>query len=193
MKKMGRYHIDPKKSCTVLTLLNGWRHFGENMVCKFPTVGKSDTLLVADYPCHRSTDQSDLMKLYWHSLINPRSLSLSFYLKHSLPLSLSHSFIFSLVLSYLGLSHLSNNTISSSISSRKQPIRTRYLGHVTVYQPIKDQYFLIRSVPDQFIVSTSVLKIDRSPNVSLLKTCPNITPRGYISHEGSRYVSDGSR
>eukprot|EP00116_Pleurobrachia_bachei_P006355 sb/3466617/ len=27
----------------------------------------------------------------------------------------------------------------------KQPIRTRYLGHVTGYQPIKDQYFLIRS------------------------------------------------
>ena len=32
--------------------------------------------------------------------------------------------------------------------SSKQPIRTRYLGHVTVYQPIRDQYFLIRSVPD---------------------------------------------
>eukprot|EP00116_Pleurobrachia_bachei_P015765 sb/3476027/ len=30
----------------------------------------------------------------------------------------------------------------------KQPIRTRYLGHVTGYQPIRDQYFLIRSVPD---------------------------------------------
>eukprot|EP00116_Pleurobrachia_bachei_P012334 sb/3472596/ len=29
----------------------------------------------------------------------------------------------------------------------KQPIRTRYLGHVTGYQPIRDQCFLIRSVP----------------------------------------------
>eukprot|EP00116_Pleurobrachia_bachei_P012529 sb/3472791/ len=29
----------------------------------------------------------------------------------------------------------------------KQPIRTRYLGHVTGYQRIRDQYFLIRSVP----------------------------------------------
>eukprot|EP00116_Pleurobrachia_bachei_P013513 sb/3473775/ len=29
----------------------------------------------------------------------------------------------------------------------KQPIRTCYLGHVTGYQPIRDQYFLIRSVP----------------------------------------------
>ena len=31
--------------------------------------------------------------------------------------------------------------------SSKQPIRARYLGHVTSYQPIRDQYFLIRSVP----------------------------------------------
>eukprot|EP00116_Pleurobrachia_bachei_P018233 sb/3478495/ len=29
----------------------------------------------------------------------------------------------------------------------KQPIRTRYLGNVTGCQPIRDQYFLIRSVP----------------------------------------------
>eukprot|EP00116_Pleurobrachia_bachei_P001447 sb/3461709/ len=29
----------------------------------------------------------------------------------------------------------------------KQPIRSRYLDHVTGYQPIRDQYFLIRSVP----------------------------------------------
>eukprot|EP00116_Pleurobrachia_bachei_P013756 sb/3474018/ len=28
----------------------------------------------------------------------------------------------------------------------KQPIRSRYLGHVTGYQPIRDKYFLIRSV-----------------------------------------------
>eukprot|EP00116_Pleurobrachia_bachei_P011660 sb/3471922/ len=28
-----------------------------------------------------------------------------------------------------------------------QPIRTRYLGHVTDNRPIRDQYFLIRSVP----------------------------------------------
>eukprot|EP00116_Pleurobrachia_bachei_P016670 sb/3476932/ len=31
----------------------------------------------------------------------------------------------------------------------KQPIRTRYLGHMnrTGYQPIRDQYFMIRLVP----------------------------------------------
>ena len=31
--------------------------------------------------------------------------------------------------------------------SSKQPITARYLGHVTGYQPIRDQYFLIRSAP----------------------------------------------
>ena len=29
----------------------------------------------------------------------------------------------------------------------KQPFRTRYLGHVTRYQPIRDHYFPVRSVP----------------------------------------------
>ena len=29
----------------------------------------------------------------------------------------------------------------------EKPIRTLYLGHVTGYQLIRDQYFLIRSVP----------------------------------------------
>eukprot|EP00116_Pleurobrachia_bachei_P012805 sb/3473067/ len=32
--------------------------------------------------------------------------------------------------------------------SSKQPIKTRYLGHMTGYQAIREQYFLIRSVPD---------------------------------------------
>eukprot|EP00116_Pleurobrachia_bachei_P005512 sb/3465774/ len=31
--------------------------------------------------------------------------------------------------------------------SSKQSIRTRYLGHMTGYQPIREHYFLIRSVP----------------------------------------------
>ena len=31
--------------------------------------------------------------------------------------------------------------------SSKRPIRARYLGHVTGYQPIRDQYFLVRSFP----------------------------------------------
>eukprot|EP00116_Pleurobrachia_bachei_P007365 sb/3467627/ len=53
----------------------------------------------------------------------------------------------------LSLGHpLSDKQLRSMIhqeptESSKQPIRTRYLGHVTGYQPIRDQYFLIRSVP----------------------------------------------
>ena len=31
--------------------------------------------------------------------------------------------------------------------SSKQPIRAGHLGHVTGYQPIRDQYFMVRSVP----------------------------------------------
>eukprot|EP00116_Pleurobrachia_bachei_P003812 sb/3464074/ len=36
----------------------------------------------------------------------------------------------------------------------KQPIRTRDLGHVTGYQPIRDQYFLNWSIPGISVVST---------------------------------------
>eukprot|EP00116_Pleurobrachia_bachei_P013984 sb/3474246/ len=35
-----------------------------------------------------------------------------------------------------------------AIENLNRPIRTLYLGHVTGYQPIRDQYFLVRSVPD---------------------------------------------
>ena len=42
-----------------------------------------------------------------------------------------------------------NETKASHETTRfsKQPIRTRYFGHVTGYQPIRDQHSLIRSVP----------------------------------------------
>eukprot|EP00116_Pleurobrachia_bachei_P007639 sb/3467901/ len=43
-----------------------------------------------------------------------------------------------------GTRYLTSNREPTDTS--KQPIRTRYLGHVTGYQPIRDQYFLIRSV-----------------------------------------------
>ena len=32
-------------------------------------------------------------------------------------------------------------------TTRQQPTGARYLGHVTGYQPIRDQNFLLRSVP----------------------------------------------
>ena len=38
-----------------------------------------------------------------------------------------------------------NNPASNKVC--KLPIRGRYLDHVTCYQPIRDQYLLVRSVP----------------------------------------------
>ena len=38
----------------------------------------------------------------------------------------------------------------------KQPIRTRYLGHVTGFQPIRDQHLLVRSVPNLHLLLTSL-------------------------------------
>eukprot|EP00116_Pleurobrachia_bachei_P004707 sb/3464969/ len=48
----------------------------------------------------------------------------------------------------------------------KQPIRTRYLGHVTGYQPIRDQYFLIRSVPVSFLISSYILSHKQTNGVT---------------------------
>eukprot|EP00116_Pleurobrachia_bachei_P000749 sb/3461011/ len=45
-----------------------------------------------------------------------------------------------------GKFHQHNFTNHVPTKTSKQPIRTRYLGHVTGYYPIRDQYFLIRSV-----------------------------------------------
>ena len=36
----------------------------------------------------------------------------------------------------------------SGTLARQQPIITRYLDHVIGYRPIRDQYILIRSVPN---------------------------------------------
>eukprot|EP00116_Pleurobrachia_bachei_P003321 sb/3463583/ len=60
---------------------------------------------------------------------------------------------------------------STRVEQGKQPIRTPYLGHVTGYQPIRDQYVLIRSVPGcpfpSFFLSDS-----RDLDVKLLPTYP---------------------
>eukprot|EP00116_Pleurobrachia_bachei_P016123 sb/3476385/ len=42
------------------------------------------------------------------------------------------------------------------VLTSKQPIRTRYLGHLTGYQPIRDQYFLIWLVPGTYKMLLSV-------------------------------------
>eukprot|EP00116_Pleurobrachia_bachei_P004510 sb/3464772/ len=49
----------------------------------------------------------------------------------------------------------------------KQPIGTRYLGHVSGYQPIRDQYFLIRSVPVGSHAATSYDSVETCPRVGL--------------------------
>eukprot|EP00116_Pleurobrachia_bachei_P007836 sb/3468098/ len=58
----------------------------------------------------------------------------------------------------------------------KQPIKTRYLGHVTVYQPIRDQYFLIRSVPTIH-----------------LSTIGRSRTRHHLNRETAKYVANSAR
>eukprot|EP00116_Pleurobrachia_bachei_P003486 sb/3463748/ len=50
-----------------------------------------------------------------------------------------------------------------STDTSKQLIRARYLGHVTSYQPIRDQYFLIRSVPAPMDTSSSLQPTQEPP------------------------------
>eukprot|EP00116_Pleurobrachia_bachei_P014614 sb/3474876/ len=52
---------------------------------------------------------------------------------------------------------ISSAKSSPKVTISKQPIRTPYLGHVTGYQPIRDQYFLIWSVPGNDIRGRSDL------------------------------------
>ena len=59
------------------------------------------------------------------------------------------------------------STLLEPTEFRKQPIRTLYLGHVTGYQPIRDQYFLIRSVPVIFSTKRGVFL--RHPTRNQLK------------------------
>ena len=40
-----------------------------------------------------------------------------------------------------------HTTRQEPTESSKQPIRADHLGHVTGYQPIRDQYFMVGSVP----------------------------------------------
>eukprot|EP00116_Pleurobrachia_bachei_P004611 sb/3464873/ len=58
----------------------------------------------------------------------------------------------------------------------KQPIRTRYLGHVTGNQPIRDQYFLIRSVPVQYLFLCNYLSISSSKFVQTALSLDHNSP-----------------
>eukprot|EP00116_Pleurobrachia_bachei_P011127 sb/3471389/ len=65
----------------------------------------------------------------------------------------------------------------------KQPIRTRYLGYVTGYQPITDQHFLIRSVPGLLcsnppftFVNGANAKFKKLPSVRLARVVSSALP-----------------
>eukprot|EP00116_Pleurobrachia_bachei_P005366 sb/3465628/ len=67
---------------------------------------------------------------------------------------------------YFPRSYQLNNQEPTDTS--KQPVTTRCLGHVTGYQPFRDQYFLIRSVPAD------------NQNNSLRLTYPETTEPGFF-------------
>eukprot|EP00116_Pleurobrachia_bachei_P014571 sb/3474833/ len=48
------------------------------------------------------------------------------------------------------------------VNTSKQPIRTRYLGHVTGYQPIRDQYYLVDHILEIRVagLTNNILKTD---------------------------------
>eukprot|EP00116_Pleurobrachia_bachei_P016928 sb/3477190/ len=53
----------------------------------------------------------------------------------------------------LALAVLTLILVGVILGKYQEPIRTRYIGHdvtLTGYQPIRDQYFLIRSVPGKY-------------------------------------------
>eukprot|EP00116_Pleurobrachia_bachei_P010904 sb/3471166/ len=63
--------------------------------------------------------------------------------------------------------------------SRNRPIRTRYLGHVTSYQPIRDQYFLIRG--------KIVLDVESFPNFFRLLSLYHSDPK-LVTSSGERVL-----
>eukprot|EP00116_Pleurobrachia_bachei_P015444 sb/3475706/ len=70
----------------------------------------------------------------------------------------------------------------------KQPIRTRYLGDVTGYQPIRDQYFLIRPVPDYHSYAPNY---SQGNNLDLLfANCPEIISDLAVMRKFAMCVSD---
>ena len=52
-----------------------------------------------------------------------------------------------LLIMILVIGLMGNTFYQQPTGPSKQPIGARYLGHVTGYHPIRDQYFLVRSVP----------------------------------------------
>eukprot|EP00116_Pleurobrachia_bachei_P016258 sb/3476520/ len=76
-------------------------------------------------------------KMWIYPPLNPQNT-------HVLNLKPSRSKIFSRIPSPGSVRQGNGNMYQEPTETSKQPIRTRYLGHVTGYQPIRDRYFLIR-------------------------------------------------
>eukprot|EP00116_Pleurobrachia_bachei_P015395 sb/3475657/ len=68
-----------------------------------------------------------------------------------------------------GESFINYNVVTGNRPS-KQQIRTRYLGHVIGYQPIRDQYFPIRSVPGSSYYIYAMAYIICGCHFQILKT-----------------------
>eukprot|EP00116_Pleurobrachia_bachei_P006228 sb/3466490/ len=67
----------------------------------------------------------------------------------------------------------------------KQPIRTRYLGHVTGNQPIRTQLFLIRSVPIYLFTYRHLIRM-LFPRRKHTKKCKLIDTTSIVSHRQRR-------
>ena len=63
----------------------------------------------------------------------------------------------------------------------KQPIRT-YLGHVTGYQPIRDQYFLVRSVHGYNVQQDGALPISVDHAIKTTRNTHSLCYYNYVGH-----------
>merc|ERR1719282_690799 len=103
------------------------------------------------------------------------SLILSHSFSHSLSISLTHNHTQNIILTLIYPSS-NSRSIYTYIHTRnrpdtsKKPIRTLYLGHVTSYQPIRDQYLV------RFLIH-----ISQALNSLLNRTSSFITTTLYIS------------
>eukprot|EP00116_Pleurobrachia_bachei_P012760 sb/3473022/ len=107
------------------------------------------------------------------------------FLQDHSPFSGTLNFLAALVLASPSLwaeTHISLSRSSLSLPGRdtcKQPIRTRYLGHVTGYQPIRDQYFLVKGT------CTFSLTLTKNPWPTLYMVNKVITQNSFFNFGSS--------
>eukprot|EP00116_Pleurobrachia_bachei_P011238 sb/3471500/ len=92
--------------------------------------------------------------------------------------------------------HVRSGTYQEPTETNKQPIRTRYLGHVTGYQPIRDQYFLIRPVTifdgcDRLTKILSSKQVSATMTTRIVETNKQPIRTHYLGHvTGYQPISD---